>query len=328
MINIVGDLGGISSGSSVIRNLSLGLGAINAPYRIVDNADDSFVFNDIRYGTGCVPSLSVNYKNIPGSIYDKIKDSKKILSLNNYTHNLLINNGFENSVLFKAPLTLSKKRILVKERAYFNFLSVININKCYHWDKIVRSFFKTFKSSDDVCLILKIYAGNNFSIHSQSHIINMIQKIKSEYQDVAPVVFIGSKMSDKDFSSLYNVADCFVKLEGVDAGLSFLNAMASNLVCIGPSTGVGGDIIKKYGGIPIDKKSSIKNVYDPFLRGSVYDLYSENHLCSAMEYVFNNFDEVKEKNLKNRKTIFNEYSINSAVYDFLNIYKDIFGKVQ
>jgi hypothetical protein len=258
---------------------------------------------------------------------DRIKNFKYLLSANDYTYNLLTDSGYKNVIPFTVPILKNKKRLLIKEKRSFNFLSVINIDKCYHWKSLVRCFYKSFSSSDDVSLLLKIYSTNNFSIHLQRKIIKEIQNIKDDFKDTASIVFLGSMMSDVDYYALFNTADCFIKLEGIDFGYSLMNAIASNLLCIGPSTGVGGELLKKYGGIKIEKTLSVKDVYNPFLSGAIYDRFSEDHICSAMKYVYSDFDKVKEKNLKNRKTIINEYGINIAVLKFINVYKNIFGQV-
>jgi hypothetical protein len=327
MINISGRFDNISGYSTAIRNLSLGLDSVNAPLRVDVRpiCDSGIYFDDMSFGCGnYVPLISVNYNCVPGSISSSIDKSDKILAMNKYTHKLLVNSGFNNVEMFHIPINKPSKGLLIKEKRGFNFLSVLNTNKCYEWRNIIRSFYSVFSDGDDVSMVLKIYAGDDFSIYSQRNIINEIQKIKSEFINTAPIIFIGSKMSDRDMMSLYSSVDCFVKLEGVDTGYSFMNACASNLVCIGPSSGVGGDIISEYGGIKVDKKSAVKNVSNRFLRGSIYDTFSEDSLKSSMRYVFSNHGKVKEKNIKNRKRIFNEYGINSSVYKFLNTYKNIF----
>jgi hypothetical protein len=328
MINISGRLGDVSSYSLGLRNITSGFRDINAPFRIneYEKMDSGFSFNSVDFDFDkYIPLVSINYSKIPGSVHDRLSKADHIISLNDYTHDMLLDSGFDNSLRFNMPILSSNKNLLIKEKKHFNFLSVLNLDKCYEWEKIIRCFYKTFDQCNDVSMIVKINYSNDFSIYSQSKIMRKILSVKKDYPNSADIIFLGSKMSDYDFSSLFNSADCFVKLEGIDMGMSMMNAIASNMVCIGPSTGLGGSLLKRYGGLMIDKESSVKNISDPFMSGALYDTYSEKHLCEAMKYVFFEYDKVKEKNLKNRKAVSNEYSIKNAVNNIVNIQKYIFG---
>lgn len=126
----------------------------------------------------------------------------------------------------------------IENRRSFAFLSVFDFTARKAWRDLLRAYWNAFSKKDDVCLILKCYFGD-FSDDARKDIIRRIARYKGDVgaKDAAPILLYGHDVPSADMPSLYRAADCYVGVSREGFGLSYAEAMACGLPCIGPERG-------------------------------------------------------------------------------------------
>ena len=282
---------------------------INAKY---EESDFSFFNNkSARYKFYSSTSLDVSIEDLK-----ILNNSKNVICVNQYTYDILSRLSIDsNLVNIKTPYEynfLDNKKLNIRESASYNFLSIIDTRKDDYWDVVVESFYKSFSKDDDVALILKIYNGD-YQIFSQQQIVKKIHSIKERYRNSANVIFIGSEMNKRDMLRLYNNSDCYIKVNGCNLGYSFLEAYMSGLHCLGPDKGTVSSIIDSIDGYKISHSGIRKNK-----DGLSCYYWDVDNVSKIMKMTYSKRVEQKEKNVKRRKLIINEYMCQNVVLDFLN----------
>ena len=259
---------------------------------------------------------STNNLNISLEDLSSINNSENVIVLNDNTYNILLDNKI-NSNLIKIKIPFSWKmtnnnKLNLKGVSEYNFLSVIDTRTNTDWDVIVESFCMSFKKEDKVSLILKIHNGD-YQIFSQQQIVKKIFSIKEKFKDSPNIVFLGEEMSDIDFFKLFFNANCFIDTSMINLGYSFLQAYMSGCHCIGPSKSSIEDIIRIIDGDLVPTKSKSKKV-----NGIINNNYDCQDIGKTMKLAYERKAELKEKNVKRRKLIINDFICQNVVLDFLN----------
>lgn len=179
----------------------------------------------------------------------------------------------------------------IQNRRKFAFLSVFDFTTRKAWKDLLRAYWTAFNSKDDVCLILKVFF-DSFSDASRADIIRRILKYRMSLKidDCAPILLYGHEVANSDMAGLYKSADCYVGISREGFGLSYAEAMAAGLACIGPE--VGGTrqfmtpensfLVKHVGEEPISKDMVAMN---PSFEGLEWAKHSWEDLAAKMKLV-------------------------------------------
>lgn len=269
-----------------------------------------------------VPYFSIWTRGVPREYLDLLVGKEKIFVYNNFTKEAICNQGIDEEFVTVIPPSIDSKlykkakKCNINGKKSFAFLSIVD-TQSQNWTGVVRSFYDTFSAKDDVCLVIKA----NGEDYTNYHQINAARWIDSEKQkrgpDVADVILISESLSDAEMASLYASCDCYVKLSGVNSGISFIEAFASGLLCIGPEYGGSREILDRKTGFIVSKKTEQRVSNDTVLDGLTYDIYDEEHLSRIMRWVFDNSDTLKEKTVKERKIILSKFDRNIVGLKFL-----------
>lgn len=119
----------------------------------------------------------------------------------------------------------------------FTFGSNFDWNARKNPEALLRAYFKSFKPSDSVVLLLKSYWQYPIE-HSRAYIKAQIDRIRQSMgltiSDAPPVVLISSIVPEGAMPSFYRTLDCYVLPScGEGWGLTFTEAMATGLPTIG-----------------------------------------------------------------------------------------------
>lgn len=183
----------------------------------------------------------------------------------------------------------------------FSFISIFDFNERKAWKDLLRAYWYAFNKNDDVCLILKVFFGT-FSEQSIKSIINKIMNYRDELKitNFAPILIYGYDIPNAQMPGLYRSADCYVGISREGFGLSYCEAMACGIPCIGPEIGGNREfmteensyLIKYIGDERIGKETS--RMYPDF-SGLMWSRHSWEHLSDIMKKVILNKDERTKK---------------------------------
>lgn len=94
-------------------------------------------------------------------------------------------------------------------------------------DVLLETYFETFTSKDDVCLVLKTFPNK----HNKS--VELLNELRNKYKDYPEVIHINEDLSESDLYSLYKRCDCYVQCaRGEGFGLPIAEAMLLKKPCI------------------------------------------------------------------------------------------------
>lgn len=179
----------------------------------------------------------------------------------------------------------------IENRRSFAFLSVFDFTSRKGWQDLLRAYWMAFNKDDDVCLILKVFFGD-FSDASRVDIARRIvnYRLSLGFEDRAPILLYGHDVPNSEMPGLYKSADCYVGISREGFGLSYAEAMAAGVACIGPK--VGGTrqfmtpdnslLIDYIGDEPIDAEMIRLN---PIFDGLSWTKHSWEHLSFLMRQV-------------------------------------------
>lgn len=185
----------------------------------------------------------------------------------------------------------SAKPWQIENRRSFAFLSVFDFTSRKGWKDLLRAYWHAFGPKDDVCLILKVFF-NSFSEECRADIIRRIVKYRMEMRidESAPILVYGHEVPNADMPGLYKAADCYVGVSREGFGLSYAEAMAAGIACIGPEVGGTREfmspdnslLVKYLGEEPVSRELVLMN---PDFEGLSWAKHSWEHLAEIMRNV-------------------------------------------
>lgn len=189
----------------------------------------------------------------------------------------------------------------IENRRSFAFLSVFDFTARKAWKDLLRAYWTAFGPKDDVCLILKVYFGD-FSDDARKDIVRRIARHKADLKigSRAPILLYGHDIPGSEMPSLYRSADCYVGISREGFGLSYAEAMACGLACIGPEVGgtrqymdESNSYLAKFShNKPIDRE--ILSMF-PIFEGLEWAEHSWENLSNVMRRAASDDDERKKK---------------------------------
>lgn len=220
-----------------------------------------------------------------------------------YVRDLYISSGVPAERVFVVPNGFDEKKFNPKNKPYrlntkkkFRFLFVGGTIYRKGIDILLETYVKTFRKSDNVCLVIKDMGGESF--YKGQTFKEKIAEIKKQ-KDAPEIEYIDKMLSDKELAGLYTACDVLVHpYRGEGFGLPILESMASATPAIVTNGGACLDFcnedISMLAGA--DKKYlSEKKVGD--LETAGFPWFYEvrpDELAEKMGFAFNNPKAVKE----------------------------------
>lgn len=188
------------------------------------------------------------------------------------------------------------------------------------FDKLLNAFWDEFNYNDDVCLLVKIFSGDETIEHQQT-LLNQINfmkyKLSLHNKKTAPILFVGNFINQKYMPNFSNTCDCYVApFRGEGFGIVLAESMAceKQVICTRWSAPV--EFVNKTNGylIDLDAKSPLEPITDAYqLRTE--PLYEGQNMANPyvdsikqlLHKAIENKDN-KDIRKKARETIINKFS--------------------
>jgi len=250
--------------------------------------------------------------SVSGSQIREMKKYRAIASFDKATNELLRSYGVNSSfvgVPFKRRTNNSSFNFELSEKYNFLTMSGDDFRGC---PDSVRAFYKTFTSKDDVRMIVKFH-GSNFNIHWQSRLIREVYKEKLKHRYPPEVIVFSSSMSETEIDGLFDLCNCYVKVRGIDSGISFLKAIERGAVCIAPEN----SLLSSNNSLIVSSSGREKTE-----NGGVVSSFSDDKISECMEYAYKT-DCLKDKFLKERKMILSNSDANLSAINIVKILKKL-----
>ena len=245
-----------------------------------------------------------------------------------FNRDTFIRAGMDPSRVFVVPDTLdftkfnpdNVKPYPLHHKKAFSFLSMFDWNRRKGWDVLLRAYFSEFRSSDDVCLVLKVTHLLEPDSRPTEDVKTLARKMG--IQNPPAVVVIDASLSESEIVQLYAAADAFVlPSRGEGWGRPYMEAMAMQLPTIGTRWGGQLDFMD-------DTNSYLINVDDVVpvdptiayfgkLSGHKWAEPSQSHLQCLMREVFERSDDARKTGINARQSLLSSFSneqIGSCIY--------------
>lgn len=188
----------------------------------------------------------------------------------------------------------------IKNRRSFAFVSIFDFTARKAWKDLLRAFWTAFSAKDDVCLILKVFFGD-FSDDARADIIRRIMLYRTElgFENRAPILLYGHDVAGNDMPGLYKAADCYVGISREGFGLSYAEAMAAGIACIGPQVGGTRQFMTEENSFLVDYvgeepiSPELVKMF-PNFEGLSWAQHSWEHLAVIMKHVVDDAHERKK----------------------------------
>jgi glycosyltransferase involved in cell wall biosynthesis len=209
----------------------------------------------------------------------------------------------------------NKKISLRGTEGKFVFISVFDFQHRKNPETLLEAYWKEFKQSDQVVLIIKTYAD------SQGEVLEKISELKRKLgfgDETAPLFVMTGTLEEMHYLGLYTLGNAYVlptRAEGV--GIPFMEALSSRIPVI--TTGWGGqmdylnennsffvDYQLRHPGISVDSNKLIAHFYgNLFLEErQIWADADVKDLMKKMRYAYENPEICKQKGNQGRADMF------------------------
>lgn len=254
---------------------------------------------------------------IPASWVPFCNDMQVIWTGSEYSRQSFLNSGVKVPVhvlphAIDVDFYGSAKPWLIENRRKFAFLSIFDFTSRKGWQDLLRAYWTAFRDDDDVCLILKVFFGD-FSEASRLDIARRILNYRDSlgFEGRAPILLYGHDVANSDMAGLYKAADCYVGISREGFGLSYAEAMAAGIACIGPAVGGTRQFMTPENSFLVDYIGDEPIAADmvrlnPIFAGLEWAKHSWEHLSEVMKKVVRDTALRKEVAEKGRIHLENE----------------------
>jgi glycosyltransferase involved in cell wall biosynthesis len=200
-------------------------------------------------------------------------------------------------------------------KAGYNFLSIFEWTNRKGWDVLLKAYFESFSSSDDVCLFLRTYLLGSYDRDTKVMIEEKIDALilRNGYKKsrLPRYELITNQLPFNDMLRLYKSADAFVlPSRGEGWGRPHMEAMAFGLPVIGTNWSGNTEFMNTDNSYLIDVEAMvpIKENEIPIYFGHKWAEPSCSHLKQLLRHVYSHQDEAKIKGGIAKKHIADKYN--------------------
>jgi glycosyltransferase involved in cell wall biosynthesis len=190
----------------------------------------------------------------------------------------------------------------------FQFLSLFHFQRRKGWDVLLRAYLRAFRSTDDVCLILKT---------TGEHIEESLRELIEEEcgSNAIPALQLNTETLPREkMPALFAAADCFVlPSRGEGFGLPIAEAMACGLPVITTDWGGVRDFVSEQNGysVHVEKLVPPDDWFCAMTKADTTHRWAEpdvDHLCALLRHVYEHREEARAKGQAARTTIEEQFS--------------------
>ncbi len=314
-------------------------GSINVPTNTIfishQPAHSFKKFNSLSYNIG---RTMFETDSIPADWVQSCNEMDEIWVPTSFNYYTFLKAGVKREKLFIVPEAIDTdvfnpdvvKPYPLTDKACFNFLSVFEWTERKGADLLLRAYFETFTSKDDVCLYIRAYIINNYDSNTTEEINNRIDSIIRKYrfnkQKLPRYVIIDEQLTMNEMLGLYKAVDAFVlPSRGEGWGRPYMEAMSMGLPVIGTNWSGNTAFMNNDNSylINVAGLSVIKNMELEIYKGQKWAMPDRKHLCSLMRFVFENKDAAKQKGQAARTHIVENFNLDSVARTAANRLKEI-----
>ena len=136
-------------------------------------------------GAYCIGRTMYETDRLPKDWVDKCNSMDEIWVPSSFNKITFSKHGVDDKKIFVIPGSIdteifnpdSVEPIELPNKASFNFLSIFEWTNRKGWDILLRAYFETFSSEDDVCLYLRTYLLSNYDLDTKTEIQKKIDDL-------------------------------------------------------------------------------------------------------------------------------------------------------
>lgn len=324
----------------------------NNEFRRLKQLEETQVSDDCIHVTHMVPDLYKSRKDkhipvgytvfetdgVPSPWLEKMDLMKQIWVPCLFNYNTFTNAGFNKDKLRIIPHIVDTERLnpnkheplTVPIKKDFYFLTIMDVTFRKGWDVLLKAYFREFQNNDNVGLIFKGYFGGV----TENHKRKLIQKIKSFRDSLGiknppEIIFYGDVLDNDTICRLYKASHCYVTPNrGEGFALTASEALAMELPTIATNFGGSLDFTNESNSYLIDvlemrEYGEEMTKITPNYKGQKFAEPSEVHLRQLMRHVYENYDEAKNKAIKGRQDLINNFSWEIVTNKIIDCMKEL-----
>jgi len=274
------------------------------------------------------------YYSLPRKWVNKInRKVEQVWVSSKFIKESYVNSGIYPNKIKVIPTHINPKPANIKAfeidtKKNFKFLYIGDLSKENGLDLLLDAYTKEFSNNDDVCLIIK---------DSFENLKNDYKEIKEKIslllgnKNIAEIIFYEKEFSEENILGLINACNCFVYPFRTDASVNnILQVATSNIPIITSNGGSVLDFCNEKNSFLINTELQETNINELEVFKLVDNIYNFEpnfeHLKELMKTVFNNRETAKEKAIKLRKYVEDNYSFEKIYSLVKNSIKELSGK--
>jgi len=283
-------------------------------------------FGSGSFGRYRILYTTIESETIPQQFIDIVKTYNEVWVVSDFCKEILLKYGINDRPIYVIPNTVDNYLYIEDGDKYkfkpelkdFIFISVFGWSYRKGYDVLLKSYLKEFSGDDNVSLL--IVSRNHLGFHKNDVIRDEISKFieKCGGNNPAHIARCSKFIPEKIMPSIYRACDAFVLFtRGESYGIPYVESSLCGLPVIGTNCTGQTMFLKKDNSFLLDV-DDIQPLEQGLMQVHYWDnqmfpvLRSEETIKSAgklMRYVYENYDEAKEKNLQLSRYISENYNI-------------------